>query len=310
MGTCPKCESEVRYLERQLAMRQAAGKAVTLFGVSAGLVTMTASCGSSRPSFNQEGTSSVVIQERRPIMRKAKSDTARFEITGTVKDVQGNPLAGAIVAEKGKRNGVLTDENGYFSLRVSGLFPIVVSYVGLIAQELHVQKGMEPLSVVMQEDDGLMGEIPVIKGPETVPAEEEIDEETWMGQIVEEMPEFPGGTARCLKYLENEIAKDTLCTWVRKDETVNGRVIIQFVVSEAGEVTNPVVLKSLTPACDKFALDIVGGMPRWKPGKQRGKPVSMKCTLPFIFKSDDVKKQKASVRRIYSRDGDDAWHNK
>jgi protein TonB len=65
---------------------------------------------------------------------------------------------------------------------------------------------------------------------------------------------------------------------------VQGKVIVQFVVNKDGTVVDPVVVRSVDPYLDKEALRVINSMPKWKPGKQRGKPVRVRYTVPVTFR--------------------------
>jgi len=113
-----------------------------------------------------------------------------------------------------------------------------------------------------------------------VEVEEEPVEEEQIFQVVEEMPEFPGGMAECLKFLAKNIKYPTIA----QENGVQGRVIVQFVVNSDGTIVDPVVMRSVDPYLDKEALRVIKMMPKWKPGKQRGKAVRVKYTVPVTFK--------------------------
>jgi protein TonB len=69
-----------------------------------------------------------------------------------------------------------------------------------------------------------------------------------------------------------------------QENGIEGKVIVQFVVGKDGHVRDAVIARSLDRSCDKEALRVVSAMPRWIPGKQNGKEVSVKYTLPITFK--------------------------
>jgi len=68
------------------------------------------------------------------------------------------------------------------------------------------------------------------------------------------------------------------------DNNINGRVITQFVVDENGVITDPQIIRGLSPACDAEALRLISTMPAWKPGKQNGKAVKVRFTQPIVFR--------------------------
>lgn len=118
----------------------------------------------------------------------------------------------------------------------------------------------------------------IIPTPVEVP-EETVEEETEF-IIVEEMPMFGSGTSDLMKYLSANIKYPT----VSAEQGVQGKVVVQFVVGTHGEILNPVVVKSVDPHLDKEAIRVISTMPKWKPGKQRGKAVRVKYTVPVVFK--------------------------
>ena len=135
---------------------------------------------------------------------------------------------------------------------------------------------VEESTIQSNEDKGEAVEIKYV--PEVV--EEEEVEEQQIFQVVEEMPEFPGGMAECLKFLAKNIKYPTIA----QENGVQGRVIVQFVVNQDGSIVDPVVVRSVDPYLDKEALRVIQMMPKWKPGKQRGKAVRVKYTVPVTFK--------------------------
>lgn len=98
--------------------------------------------------------------------------------------------------------------------------------------------------------------------------------------MAEEMPAFPGGTAELMKY----VAKQLRYPVVAQENGVQGRVTCQFVVDSDGQVRDVQVVRSLDPYCDKEAVRVLLSLPRWKPGRQNGKAVSVKYTLPIVFR--------------------------
>ena len=113
-----------------------------------------------------------------------------------------------------------------------------------------------------------------------VEVEEEEVEEQQIFQVVEEMPEFPGGMGECMKFLGKNINYPS----ISQENGVQGRVIVQFVVNTDGSIVEPVVMRGVDPYLDKEALRVIKMMPKWSPGKQRNKPVRVKYTVPVMFR--------------------------
>ena len=93
------------------------------------------------------------------------------------------------------------------------------------------------------------------------------------------MPEFPGGKEAMMKYLAQNIVYPATAV----EDTVEGKVIVGFVVSTEGEITEVEVNKGVRSDLDAEAVRVVKAMPRWKSGKQNGKPVNVRFTLPIKF---------------------------
>ena len=113
--------------------------------------------------------------------------------------------------------------------------------------------------------------------PEVV--EEEVTEQE-VFTIVEEMPDFPGGVAKLSEYLQKNIKYPQMA----RESGIQGRVFVNFVVEPDGSVSHVNVMRSLGGGCDEEAMRVVKAMPKWKPGKQRGKPVRVSYILPVNFK--------------------------
>ena len=119
----------------------------------------------------------------------------------------------------------------------------------------------------------------VIAAPIEAPVEEEEEEVVFV--VVESMPEFPGGQQALFKYLSENVKYPVIA----QENGIQGRVICQFVVNKDGSIVDVEVVRSGGDASlDKEAIRVIKSMPKWKPGKQRGKPVRVKYTVPVNFK--------------------------
>ena len=119
----------------------------------------------------------------------------------------------------------------------------------------------------------------VIAAPVEAPVEEEEEEVVFV--VVESMPEFPGGQQALFKYLSDNVKYPVIA----QENGIQGRVICQFVVNKDGSIVDVEVVRSGgDPSLDKEAVRVIKSMPKWKPGKQRGKAVRVKYTVPVNFK--------------------------
>lgn len=110
-------------------------------------------------------------------------------------------------------------------------------------------------------------------------AEEESAEEAQIFMVVESMPEYPGGEPALYSYLAENIKYPQMA----KESGIQGRVFVTFVVERDGGVTDVRVLRGIGGGCDEEAIRVVEGMPKWTPGKQRGKSVRVQYNLPVKF---------------------------
>lgn len=115
---------------------------------------------------------------------------------------------------------------------------------------------------------------------EPVEEVEEEEEETQIFQVVETMPTFPGGDAARIKYLQNNLKYPTMA----RESGIQGKVFVTFVVEKDGSITDVKVLRGIGGGCDEEAVRVIKNMPKWKPGKQRGKPVRVQFNMPIVFK--------------------------
>lgn len=233
LGTCPKCESEVRYLEQQLERKRMAGKAITILGISAGLATMTSmtSCSSfaNKGANDKEQSEQVLLGDIIPI---SEEDT----IVASIEDIPPHPET------KMKPE---------------------INTLGEITGDIAIPDSVYSTPGYIQPD---------ISNP---PSENDTL------QIVDVMPEFPGGQQALIQYLQKEIKYPVVS---QGEMGPQGRVIIQFVVDKEGNVVNPKVVRSVAPHLDKEALRIIHQMPKWKPGELNGTKVAVYYTVPVAFR--------------------------
>lgn len=114
---------------------------------------------------------------------------------------------------------------------------------------------------------------------ETVEVEEEEETSNEVFIIVEQMPVFPGGEAALRKFLATEVKYPVIA----QENGIQGRVYVKFVIAADGSVTNVEVARPFDPNLDKEAVRVVKSMPKWTPGKQRGKAVKVSYTVPINF---------------------------
>ena len=154
----------------------------------------------------------------------------------------------------------------------------------------NVKMGSQTLSIVGQQQSPAAKAERVASNDSTVnkksqvPATEPQSQEgERVFDVVEKMPEFPGGTSAMLLFLNKGIHYPVAAM---KSNT-QGRVIVSFVVGKDGTISQSKVVKSVSPELDAEALRVVNSMPAWQPGMQNNKPVNVKYTIPISFKLSD-----------------------
>ena len=141
-----------------------------------------------------------------------------------------------------------------------------------------VEDNVETESIEVNTEDDKEAEV-VIAAPVEAPVEEE--EEEVIFKVVETMPEFPGGSKALFKYLSENVKYPVIA----QENGIQGRVICQFTINKDGSIVDVEVVRSGgDPSLDKEAVRVIKSMPKWNPGKQRGKPVRVKYTVPVNFK--------------------------
>ena len=216
------------------------------------------------------------------------SSDEKFNISGIVMEYPAKkPVPGASIIIRGTTMGTLTDKDGKFTLPVKKGDVLVVSYIGLQTQSVVVQADVN-LGIWMKEDVQPMEEMVVVgqtpkeevKYTKVEVEETEEPQEKVIFQVVEEMPEFPGGMGEAMKFL----AKNIKYPVAAQQAKIEGRVIVQFVVERDGSISDIHTMRSVSPELDAEAIRVVSLMPKWKPGKQRGKAVAVKYTMPIMFR--------------------------
>ncbi len=143
-------------------------------------------------------------------------------------------------------------------------------------EEIEEQIEME-LDVEIEEET--VPDVPVkIDAPPPPPPKEEKEDEIFL--IVENQPEPQGGMEAFYKY----VGKNINYPKQARRMGVEGRVFVQFVVDKDGSLNDIKVIKGIGSGCDEEAIRVLKEAPNWKPGKQRGRPVKVRMSIPIFFK--------------------------
>jgi protein TonB len=234
----------VRYLERELEKRQRMGKAAVFAGMSLGTLFAATSCNHPVP----EPLAGEVMHT--PDSTEMPNDSiSNDSIPSDAYLLEGDVLAPEPDTMKAEKKKVTC-------------------------------KNKEPLAipgdvVVFEEIEGEM--------PEIFPEVGEVEGESDVYQIVEQMPEFPGGEAELFHY----ISKNIHYPQKAREKGIQGRVFIGFIVEKDGSISNVRNLRGVDSELDAEAIRVVESMPRWKPGMHRGEPVRVSYQIPIVFKLED-----------------------
>ena len=109
--------------------------------------------------------------------------------------------------------------------------------------------------------------------------EEEETDDNFIFQRVEKMPQFPGGYAALMQYLQNNLKYPKMA----EENGIQGRVFVKFTVKKDGNIGDVIVLKGIDRSIDAEAVRVVQAMPHWQAGEQRSRPVNVSCNIPIAF---------------------------
>ena len=135
------------------------------------------------------------------------------------------------------------------------------------------------VEIASSEDDASAAQAETYVAP-VVEEEEEEESAQQIFTVVEKYPEFPGGTPELMKFLSKNIKYPVIA----QENGIQGRVVCSFVVNRDGSIVDIQVMRGVDPSLDKEAVRVIGTMPKWKPGEQRGKPVRVRFILPVQFR--------------------------
>ena len=204
--------------------------------------------------------------------------TKEVLLNGKVIDASNQPVVGALVVVVGRITGVSSDAKGYFSLKIPKGATIKASYAvenwtEYKEEGCSVKSRVSGSSSITYTDNG--AKFVTIKLPKgsNEPAYPQPDKE----------PSYPGGVSALNKFLESNMKYPSEV----KKNGIPRRVICQFIITKNGTIANPQVLQKKNTLFEVEAIRIISLMPKWIPGKVKGKPVDTKYILPISFGSSE-----------------------
>ena len=227
--------------------------------------------GKTNAKFSANGVNEVVVIAQE--VPAAQQEAATFKMRGVVKDQDGEPIVGAVITVPGSVKGTVTDMNGEFSMDVKQGSAVVAAYVGYASESIVASAPQQKYVITLHKDGS---------GTTGKPFD-----------VVEQMPQFPGGPAEMMAFL----AKNIRYPVAAEKAGVQGRVIVTFVVEKDGSIAEARIVKSVSPELDAEALRVINAMPNWLPGRQNGEAVRVKYTVPVTFRlQGGTKPATASVK--------------
>ena len=268
-GTCPACEGEMRYIERELQRRQSLGKKIAVVGIATGLsaavATTQQSCSFTSSSDRLINPPDKESSANEPTMGKVMvptpsqpKQTKQEYMSERFRMYNGSPLW---IASSESGDDYLIED-----IKIVAFPKTTCASKKLDASIVEELEG----DVMIVEDDVFLEEEEVV---------EEEDKEALYGVIVDESPSFPGGDGELRKYLKENTHYPTEAL----ENGIQGRVFVSFVVNKEGDITDVKVARPANPSLEKEAIRVVSSMPKWTPGKQRGKAVKASFTIPINF---------------------------
>ena len=132
----------------------------------------------------------------------------------------------------------------------------------------------------LQDKKGTQKTKEVVPPPPPAPVKSATVNDSVVFEVVEEMPDFPGGQSALMEYL----AKNIKYPATAHENGKQGRVIVMFVVKKDGSISDVKTVRGVDPYLDKEAVRVIAAMPQWKPGKQRGENVNVRFSVPVMFR--------------------------
>lgn len=244
------------------------------------------------------------IEEVQAQENKVEKVVDVMSTSGQIFNIANEPISGVAVLVQNSTTGTISDEEGKFSL----LAPLgsKLAFIGVDLEKvvIPVEKFREHGT---KTDNGYSMSVHL----RTLSFSEAEEKQTYKGDpifvIVEEMPEFPGGSLKLKEFYQNAVSK------LDAKYIIGKRCFITFLVTKEGFVENARIVRSTgNEEVDAKAKEIVLSSPKWKPGKQRGETVNVSYTVPinFALKKDQGVIEEAGNEKIKEKyKGEDVYNS-
>jgi TonB family protein len=224
---------------------------------------------------------SILADTKNNVLVDGASDKGA-QIIGTVTDAEGKGLEGVHVVVKGGIMGTTTNQQGRFALNDLPLNgKIVFTRVGYEAKVLPITKVKQIVTIQLKHAIEGLQEVVVVGLPNKEGGQIQNDRSA-DGEVfaaVEESAEYPGGLKAMYQFLADNLRYPAEAV----EKKIEGKVFLNFVVTEQGYIRDVKVLKGLGYGTDEEASRVVLSMPKWKPARNSGKAVALRYNLPISF---------------------------
>ncbi|MBO0929411.1 M56 family metallopeptidase [Fibrella aquatilis] len=285
----PTLKQRIQMLYQQHTSRRALWKYALIVPLATALLAMTTRPESAPKLTTEAAFATTMPSENAPAVATAKVVPDTMLVEGRVIDrATRKPLPGANIVVKNGTRGTTTDAAGNFKLALPNKEGVVlmVSFVGFKSQEQSISAKLEQVVLLIALESTTLDatSMPVATTPSTATAPISNDGEVFT--TVEQQPQFPGGMQGLFNYVNDNLQYPEAA----RRAAVSGKVFVQFDVNTDGSIGSVQILKGLGFGCDAEAVRLVKAMPKWIPGQQSGRPVTVRYTLPIDFQVTEKKK--------------------
>jgi TonB family protein len=257
-------------------------KVLLTLPVFALLILLNTQCDNTKP--NEEKKVAQVVENNSEETQSNLTSVQKVgSLAGTVYDAETKqPLAANVILEKDENEfyNTTADKNGKYEFTsvVAGRYDLKAWYEGYNTYTVK--------TIYIPADKFSFIDISLIDGKrhprkdKNSSSQKPQATQDSIHRVVEVFPQYPGGPNEMMRYIQENIKYPQSA----KDNKIEGRVFVSFVVEKDGSITNAAVMRGIDKECDAEALRVVASMPKWTPGQQDGKNVRTQFTIPIYYK--------------------------
>lgn len=263
-------------------------KVLLTLPVFALLILLNTQCDNVKPNEEKQSAPAVETPVNEVEQSNPASDVESVSevgnLTGTIYDSDTKePMpAASVILEKDEKEfyNTTTDKNGNYKFTSipAGTYDLKAWYEGyntITVKNINVlANGFTFQDLGLLDGNKHKREFQQTKSQKAVVNQDSIH------RVTEVMPQYPGGPNEMMRYIQENIKYPQSA----KDNKIEGRVYVSFVVEKDGSITNAAVMRGIDKECDAEALRVVSSMPKWTPGQHKGENVRTQFTIPIYYK--------------------------